>query len=63
MALKRVYLVERSSYLYSVRKFLPYPMWDETYIVRCETLITLIAICSHLRWFEVKLEISLDSRD
>ena len=29
-ALKRVYKVERSSYLYSARKFLPYPMWDVT---------------------------------
>ena len=29
--LKRVYKVERSPYLYSARKFLPYPMWDVTY--------------------------------
>ena len=29
-ALKRVYKVERSPYLYSARKFLPYPMWDVT---------------------------------
>ena len=28
--LKRVYEVERSPYLYSARKFLPYPMWDVT---------------------------------
>ena len=27
-ALKRVYWVKRSPYLYSTRKFLPYPMWD-----------------------------------
>ena len=27
-ALKRVYKVERSPYLYNARKFLPYPMWD-----------------------------------
>ena len=29
-ALKHVYKVERSPYLYSARKFLPYPMWDVT---------------------------------
>ena len=31
--LKWVYYIERSPYLYSVKKFLPYPMWDVTVIV------------------------------
>ena len=28
MALKRVYRVKMSLYIYSIRNFLPYPMWD-----------------------------------
>ena len=32
MVLKSVYEVERSPYLYSVRKFLSHPMWDVTNI-------------------------------
>ena len=30
MALKHVHLVKRSLYIYSVRNFLPYLMWDVT---------------------------------
>ena len=30
MAVKRANKVEMSSYLYSAKKFLPYPMWDVT---------------------------------
>ena len=29
-ALKHVYLVKKSLYIYSARNFLPYPMWDIT---------------------------------
>ena len=32
MALKRVYLIKRSFYIYSINNFLPYPMWDMTNI-------------------------------
>ena len=35
--LKHVYLVERSLYLYSTKKFLPYPMWDVTNTPHADT--------------------------
>ena len=34
MALKCVYRVKRSPYLYSVRNFPSYPMWDVTLVVK-----------------------------
>ena len=30
MALKRIYLVKRSLYIYSARNFIPYLIWDVT---------------------------------
>ena len=51
-ALKRVYKVERSPYLYSARKFLPYPMWDVTHHLFSYVLITKHTTISQLiTWY------------
>ena len=42
-ALKRVYKVERSPYLYSARKFLPYPMWDVTNTPPCRHNVLVVS--------------------
>ena len=30
MVLKRIYKVKKNLYIYSAKKFIPYPMWDMT---------------------------------
>ena len=40
-ALKHVYLVKRSLYIYSVRNFLPYLMWDITNTPHADTMSSL----------------------
>ena len=42
-ALKRVYLVKRSLYIYSVRNLLPYPMWDITNTPPCRHNVLVVS--------------------
>ena len=42
-ALKRVYLVKRSLYIYSARNFLSYPMWDITNTLPCRHNVLVVS--------------------
>ena len=42
-ALKRVYLVEKSLYLFSARKFLPYSIWDVTNTSSCRHNVLIVS--------------------
>ena len=42
-ALKRVYLVRRSLYIYSARNLLPYPMWDITNTLSCKHNVLVVS--------------------
>ena len=42
-ALKCVYRVKRSPYLYSVRNFPPYPMWDVTNTLPCKHNVLVVS--------------------
>ena len=42
-ALKRVYLVKRSIYIYSARNFPPYPMWDVTNTPPCRYNVLVVS--------------------
>ena len=42
-ALKRVYLVKRSLYIYSAKNILPYPMWDITNTPPCRHNVLVVS--------------------
>ena len=43
MALKRVYRVKRSPYLYNAKNFPPYLMWDITNIPPCKHNVLIVS--------------------
>ena len=48
MVLKHVYMIKRSLYIYSVKNFLPYPMWD---IIFWHALYPYSFLSLFLFWF------------